>query len=1181
MRGAVWDRHRFRRRGSYFREMPKANVTTFTEEDEIVFDDLQCVGYQFKGWYDTYGNAVPKIPKGTKRNITVYAHWEKTPYKINLSDSINGDRTILYTVDEGATLGKNPEWSGYVFMGWSDKTGSIVKSVPAGTTGNINLTANWTSERNKTVPVNKLGDPMILHDDVNGQILFTYEIGEIRNVPLYTIKDFLNVVAGGVTLTESITSSQSITEGTAEQIAETVSRATTDTSAWTLSDTWNKTTEESWDHMEEVGEDTMISVTNYQEQCIQRGQTPTYVIGSGNNTTYTVANGVTAKTENGETSDNNAVPLESNTYNEIEKAQCEVIGSGVEEVGKWITGVGAAATALGVFGAGVGAVPGLIITGFGLAVEGAGRWMQSLYKLSPKSNALNSNLSSGTGEGGGGGSAGGRGGADGVTNSVSTFAPQTTTYYMNTNAGYSLSNTTGHSETTSHLLHNLVRDTHHYGEIYSEGQTKSESESHAESVSDAREYGSTVTYSNAVTTTVTRTYSNEGAKSGYYRIVCAGTAHVFAVVGYDIASSNFYTYTYTVMDDETKEFLDYSKDGSFADYENGILPFEVPGFVLDYVDIMTRQSDGIIIDDETGTVVAYEPSEAAKEDILVFVPSYASVTDAKGAQKAVKITNIADGIFKNNEQIECVILSCFNESIPNSAFENCSNLNFVTAANHTSIGNNAFAGCTNLEELTISDMVTSIGTNAFTGVESISVEAANWDVVDSILNCKANNVKLTLPGGEAEQTVGRTIEIPSSFKSFDVIGAEGSTYNDLQIVSSAEKTGFYNLNIKNTGKIPVISRSANTLLNDIQLENTGVCLNLDAPTTELTLFGTNKLISGNNRAAVVRSTNMNWYDPKVVGKLSMVGNLYVWGNLTGTRTLSDYLTFNPGEVIQITESEYYALLNGTVVTFDANGGTCTETRREVDSGKAIGTLPVPTRTGYKFLGWFCGGQEYTADSMISNDITLTAKWEVLSYTANWNTGTGYTITVKRTSSPNQGAATGTLSNGATVYYGDVLTVTYSAASNYELTGHGAASITVTGNVTASSIYASAKLKAHHVWTIDATVERVRYHLEVYTIGHNVHLEGWAYDTAHTGDTITIRVGYQFDGYANLSSPSCPIGGNHGFNFTATTPVFKDQDRVMIHCLNLTHDDTTGCMWDSFDGYNGHGYQGSWVYFTDN
>jgi len=47
-----------------------------------------------------------------------------------------------------------------------------------------------------------------------------------------------------------------------------------------------------------------------------------------------------------------------------------------------------------------------------------------------------------------------------------------------------------------------------------------------------------------------------------------------------------------------------------------------------------------------------------------------------------------------------------------------------------------------------------------------------------------------------------------------------------------------------------------------------------------------------------------------------------------------------------------------------------------------------------------------------------------------NSSSGVTLTVSRTSSPNQRAATGSVATGNTIYYGDVITISVSANSNY-------------------------------------------------------------------------------------------------------------------------------------------------------
>lgn len=64
------------------------------------------------------------------------------------------------------------------------------------------------------------------------------------------------------------------------------------------------------------------------------------------------------------------------------------------------------------------------------------------------------------------------------------------------------------------------------------------------------------------------------------------------------------------------------------------------------------------------------------------------------------------------------------------------------------------------------------------------------------------------------------------------------------------------------------------------------------------------------------------------------------------------------------------------VTFAANGGTLTETDRTIDSGSALGDLPTITPpAGEELVGWFdSDGTKYTEESVISADVTLTARF---------------------------------------------------------------------------------------------------------------------------------------------------------------------------------------------------------------
>ncbi len=91
---------------------------------------------------------------------------------------------------------------------------------------------------------------------------------------------------------------------------------------------------------------------------------------------------------------------------------------------------------------------------------------------------------------------------------------------------------------------------------------------------------------------------------------------------------------------------------------------------------------------------------------------------------------------------------------------------------------------------------------------------------------------------------------------------------------------------------------------------------------------------------------------------------------------------------QYTENTVYAIAGDATltarwtaniyeITLDANGGVTDVALVQVTFGQAVGALPVPTREGYTFGGWYDkDGNRYDASSVYSvkGDTTLTARW---------------------------------------------------------------------------------------------------------------------------------------------------------------------------------------------------------------
>lgn len=70
------------------------------------------------------------------------------------------------------------------------------------------------------------------------------------------------------------------------------------------------------------------------------------------------------------------------------------------------------------------------------------------------------------------------------------------------------------------------------------------------------------------------------------------------------------------------------------------------------------------------------------------------------------------------------------------------------------------------------------------------------------------------------------------------------------------------------------------------------------------------------------------------------------------------------------------------LTFDANGGTVSETSRTVLEGNTVGKLPIPTKEGHRFYGWYAisNGTDWQTSylilgsSIMTQDLKIVASW---------------------------------------------------------------------------------------------------------------------------------------------------------------------------------------------------------------
>ena len=120
-------------------------------------------------------------------------------------------------------------------------------------------------------------------------------------------------------------------------------------------------------------------------------------------------------------------------------------------------------------------------------------------------------------------------------------------------------------------------------------------------------------------------------------------------------------------------------------------------------------------------------------------------------------------------------------------------------------------------------------------------------------------------------------------------------------------------------------------------------------------------------------------DPaSTVASLSLVDAYIAFGKLSVGSYVYKVTAKNAISEATLVDQPFTVYKNGEVtVTFDANGGQCDTTSLKVTSGEMISALPTPIREGFDFLGWFDeNGNEFTAETAVTADITVSPKWEV-------------------------------------------------------------------------------------------------------------------------------------------------------------------------------------------------------------
>lgn len=187
--------------------------------------------------------------------------------------------------------------------------------------------------------------------------------------------------------------------------------------------------------------------------------------------------------------------------------------------------------------------------------------------------------------------------------------------------------------------------------------------------------------------------------------------------------------------------------------------------------------------------------------------------------------------------------------------------------------------------------------------------------------------------------------------------------------------------------------------NGIAVSNAGI---VNIGTKGDSVSTTSPAINGVNYGLYLSGGVGKIYDGLIKGK-----TLAIYNENLVIETETNYAILHGTETIDGDTYDTASLAPGVTVTFDPNQGSVSPNKKTVVVGQPVGSLPTPTRTDYRFDGWFTTQNVKVTTSTIVTEATVyTAHWTKLDYVAQVDNDHKYTSVT---------SAISAAANGGTVY----------------------------------------------------------------------------------------------------------------------------------------------------------------------
>lgn len=246
----------------------------------------------------------------------------------------------------------------------------------------------------------------------------------------------------------------------------------------------------------------------------------------------------------------------------------------------------------------------------------------------------------------------------------------------------------------------------------------------------------------------------------------------------------------------------------------------------------------------------------------------------------------------------------------------------------------------------------------------------------------------------------------------------------------------------------------------------------------------------------------------------------------GTAVYTDQASVTITEALDL----YACWADASTVTFDNDGKTSTV---QAPTGAAIGGALIPdagAKKGYQFDGWFHDDTKLTAETVITEDITFTAKWTPITYTIAFDADGGE----------------GTTMDSITATYDQEITLPACnfTRAGYDFNGWSGSKGSSSGSMTAKNLTPTqgATVTLYATWQGQAVPVTIDYNYEGSTPIQRTCVVGQNYNFIRLEDGGSkfsaiedpARTGWIFDGWYDAAE-----GGNeitNQYKFTDTTPM---------------------------------------------